>query len=235
MPNVFFFNLLGQRMITIMINLFNYINIFGRYFVRTIKEESSNESDICRICHCGRYDIDERLVCVCKCLGSIKYVHISCISEWILAKGSNNCEICQMDIMLDRRVYLKNVFKEEIVCFLFNLYLNASNNRRNLMNELCQNMISDPDEHALVTIEYAKHDAVCQIMQSSMRFLIHFYIFFFTLHLFFLIFNIFLRLMFCKYTRISIQFLFLIAFLYLSNPYYSPLRDPIIEMVFSYK
>jgi len=30
----------------------------------------------------------------CSCIGSVKYVHVKCLKEWIKTSGSVQCEIC---------------------------------------------------------------------------------------------------------------------------------------------
>jgi E3 ubiquitin-protein ligase DOA10 len=30
----------------------------------------------------------------CKCAGSVMFIHVACLKEWIKAKGSISCEIC---------------------------------------------------------------------------------------------------------------------------------------------
>ena len=39
--------------------------------------------------------VDDAEVCIpCQCQGSIKYVHRTCIQEWIKSSGAIECEIC---------------------------------------------------------------------------------------------------------------------------------------------
>jgi hypothetical protein len=54
---------------------------------------SQNSEFKCRIC----MDLDdlEAEMCVpCECIGSIKYIHVSCLKEWIKEKKSIKCELC---------------------------------------------------------------------------------------------------------------------------------------------
>lgn len=43
----------------------------------------------CRIC----YEPD-RLVHICKCDGTMKFVHSECIKKWIEISGRTTCELC---------------------------------------------------------------------------------------------------------------------------------------------
>ena len=63
----------------------------------------------CRICFDYSYNKENPLVCLCKCSGSVKYIHYSCLKDWInnkIEKRQHNnalffsyeetkCEICQ--------------------------------------------------------------------------------------------------------------------------------------------
>ena len=69
--------------------------------VRKISESSAkwnwslSTDTCCRICHEG--DCEEPLLTVCKCLGSIKHVHHSCLLNWISRSGDLTCELCKYD------------------------------------------------------------------------------------------------------------------------------------------
>ena len=51
----------------------------------------SNQS-ICRICHSG--ESSERLLNPCKCDGSVKWIHQTCLLKWLRECGMANCELC---------------------------------------------------------------------------------------------------------------------------------------------
>ena len=85
----------------------------------------SNITPICRIC----YEKDKKndlLIIPCKCEGTIKYVHQSCIKKWII--NSNNClenpicEICKSKflIKIDNSIYLdkKKLLKAVLIIIL---------------------------------------------------------------------------------------------------------------------
>ena len=67
---------------------------------------------LCRVCYCDDKEINSPLISPCKCIGGLKYIHLSCLINWIEARAilikneSNNdclkyeinqvnCEICQ--------------------------------------------------------------------------------------------------------------------------------------------
>ena len=48
--------------------------------------------EFCRICHCGAED--EELISPCRCSGSAKYAHQSCLLSWFEMKKDKICELC---------------------------------------------------------------------------------------------------------------------------------------------
>lgn len=50
------------------------------------------EADCCRICRCSGTP-DNQLFYPCRCSGSIKYVHQSCLQAWLEHSGSTHCEV----------------------------------------------------------------------------------------------------------------------------------------------
>ncbi|KAH6946375.1 hypothetical protein HPB50_013199 [Hyalomma asiaticum] len=55
-------------------------------------DEAGIGSAMCRICHDG--DEEEPLVSPCKCSGSIRFVHVSCIEHWLNEMNVDICELC---------------------------------------------------------------------------------------------------------------------------------------------
>lgn len=52
---------------------------------------------VCRICFDGERN-EEPLISPCKCSGSVKFIHESCLNSWLLSQGGNlkkQCEICK--------------------------------------------------------------------------------------------------------------------------------------------
>ena len=58
------------------------------------KTKGGEEFDTCRICR-GEGSIEEPLFYPCKCSGSIKYVHQSCLVEWLSHSQKKHCELCK--------------------------------------------------------------------------------------------------------------------------------------------
>jgi hypothetical protein len=85
---------------------------------KPIKKPSNTYTNICRIClGDGTEDI---LVSVCKCMGSVKYIHLACLRRWLISKihlktfnhltvysyKSLECELCKSS--LSDTITLKN-------------------------------------------------------------------------------------------------------------------------------
>ncbi len=58
------------------------------------KEKSMEDADTCRICR-GESSTEEPLFYPCKCSGSIKFVHQSCLMEWLSHSQKKHCELCK--------------------------------------------------------------------------------------------------------------------------------------------
>lgn len=58
------------------------------------KEKSMDDVDTCRICR-GESSKEEPLFYPCKCSGSIKFVHQSCLMEWLSHSQKKHCELCK--------------------------------------------------------------------------------------------------------------------------------------------
>ena len=53
-----------------------------------------NQQDFkCRIC-LGLGDSEEEMCSPCLCSGSVTYIHVTCLKEWIKEKRSIKCELC---------------------------------------------------------------------------------------------------------------------------------------------
>ncbi|KAJ5387119.1 hypothetical protein N7509_009660 [Penicillium cosmopolitanum] len=58
------------------------------------RERGLEDMDTCRICH-GEGTLEEPLFYPCKCSGSIKFVHQSCLVEWLAHSQKKHCELCK--------------------------------------------------------------------------------------------------------------------------------------------
>ncbi|KAK6638165.1 hypothetical protein RUM44_008593 [Polyplax serrata] len=52
----------------------------------------SSPSDTCRICR--EAGSKEDLLTTCRCKGTMKFIHLSCLERWLAESGSNQCELC---------------------------------------------------------------------------------------------------------------------------------------------
>jgi len=59
--------------------------------------------DICRICHCDGTN-DEPLISPCLCLGTMQYLHQSCLQRWIKSSGVKSCELCKFDFIMHSEI-----------------------------------------------------------------------------------------------------------------------------------
>lgn len=61
----------------------------------------SNENQgICRICHSVG---EEPLVTPCRCSGSAKYVHATCLLTWFKKAVKNTCELCRCKVAIKKK------------------------------------------------------------------------------------------------------------------------------------
>lgn len=47
----------------------------------------------CRVCHLG-HTVDNPLYSPCHCKGSIKWIHQSCLTQWLAVRGKQSCDLC---------------------------------------------------------------------------------------------------------------------------------------------
>uniref|UniRef100_A0AAX7UZP8 RING-type E3 ubiquitin transferase n=1 Tax=Astatotilapia calliptera TaxID=8154 RepID=A0AAX7UZP8_ASTCA len=76
-------------------------------FSRTSVSPSSQ--DICRICHCEGDD-ESPLITPCHCTGSLRFVHQSCLQQWIKSSDTRCCELCKYEFIMETK--LKPLRKE---------------------------------------------------------------------------------------------------------------------------
>ncbi len=75
----------------------------------TTKDVGANQAQPCRICLSDKHDVENPLISPCKCDGTMKYIHLKCLQQWMrsrLATRSTenavsftwktlNCELCK--------------------------------------------------------------------------------------------------------------------------------------------
>lgn len=64
-------------------------------------DNSEIETDVCRICHCS--DELEVLISPCSCTGSVKFVHHSCLMNWLQRAVMSKCELCLFPLAVKRK------------------------------------------------------------------------------------------------------------------------------------
>lgn len=64
---------------------------------------SQSSGDICRICHCES-DPQNPLLTPCYCSGSLKYVHQTCLQQWLTASETNACELCKFPFIMHTKI-----------------------------------------------------------------------------------------------------------------------------------
>ncbi|CAF2522128.1 unnamed protein product [Rotaria sp. Silwood2] len=65
--------------------------------------KTSDYPDICRICHCEG-TTDEPLISPCYCLGTMQYLHQSCLQHWIKSAGVKSCELCKFEFIMHSEI-----------------------------------------------------------------------------------------------------------------------------------
>ena len=74
---------------------------------------------ICRICHCSGED--EPLIEPCRCAGSVRFAHETCLRTWIIGSTSTSCELCNYEFKTKKQRIrdLRKVFFNVIIFFYF--------------------------------------------------------------------------------------------------------------------
>lgn len=55
----------------------------------------------CRVCQCNSNE--ERLINPCFCSGSVKWIHESCLIQWMKSSLKDSCELCTKKIKIAKR------------------------------------------------------------------------------------------------------------------------------------
>jgi E3 ubiquitin-protein ligase MARCH1/8 len=64
---------------------------------------SSNQSFMCRICHCEENSEDD-LISPCHCTGTLRYVHQACLQQWLKSNGMKSCELCKFEFIMQTKI-----------------------------------------------------------------------------------------------------------------------------------
>ncbi|XP_068699883.1 uncharacterized protein [Montipora foliosa] len=130
--------------------------IFGKVSARETREtviyvcEGDNlelESDVCRICHCG--DETEVLISPCLCTGSVKFVHHSCLMNWLQRVVMSKCELCLFPLAVKRKrkPFKKWRLPEDKpfpILWLFTFVVAMTLNIASIAKDGSQRCVSDP-------------------------------------------------------------------------------------------
>ncbi|XP_035462761.1 E3 ubiquitin-protein ligase MARCH8 isoform X2 [Scophthalmus maximus] len=63
----------------------------------------SLSEDCCRICHCEG-DEESPLITPCHCTGSLRFVHQSCLQQWIKSSDTRCCELCKYEFIMETKL-----------------------------------------------------------------------------------------------------------------------------------
>lgn len=85
---------------TLLIEIFFH---FPHRFGSSSSQASQSSGDICRICHCES-DPFNPLLTPCYCSGSLKYVHHTCLQQWLTASETNSCELCKFPFVMHTKI-----------------------------------------------------------------------------------------------------------------------------------
>jgi len=69
----------------------------------------------CRVCQCDASEED--LISPCACSGSVKWIHESCLIQWMKSSLKDSCELCTKKIKITKR---RKPFTK--VCFPFSFF-----------------------------------------------------------------------------------------------------------------
>ena len=81
-------------------------------FGSSSSQTSQNSGDICRICHCES-ETQNPLLTPCYCSGSLKYVHQSCLQQWLTASETTSCELCKFPFIMHTKIKPFNEVRRE--------------------------------------------------------------------------------------------------------------------------
>ncbi|XP_075468306.1 E3 ubiquitin-protein ligase MARCHF1 isoform X2 [Ascaphus truei] len=66
-------------------------------------DEWSDDLEICRICHCEGDD-ESPLITPCHCTGTLRFVHQTCLHQWIKSSDTRCCELCKYDFVMETKL-----------------------------------------------------------------------------------------------------------------------------------
>jgi len=77
-----------------------------------------NSENFCRICYSNKNTIENPLLTICKCSGSLKFIHKNCFKIWILSKSHQKSKMLIKSLLLDS--FICELCKSNYTCiFIF--------------------------------------------------------------------------------------------------------------------
>lgn len=65
-------------------------------------ENIADNEILCKICHCS-CDDNGPYIHPCKCNGTLKYIHVECLNEWIKLTKTKKCSICNYSFKFEKK------------------------------------------------------------------------------------------------------------------------------------
>ena len=92
----------------------NNESLFVQENQKEIIEENlnTNEQGTCRICFQNNNVIDNPLVSICECKGSLEYIHLTCLSNWVSSRTEKICKLNNFNNLNSYYVILRNYYCE---------------------------------------------------------------------------------------------------------------------------
>ncbi|XP_058292843.1 E3 ubiquitin-protein ligase MARCHF1 isoform X2 [Hylobates moloch] len=66
-------------------------------------DDGCDNLEVCRICHCEG-DEESPLITPCRCTGTLRFVHQSCLHQWIKSSDTRCCELCKYDFIMETKL-----------------------------------------------------------------------------------------------------------------------------------
>lgn len=68
-----------------------------------------------RICHCEGDD-ESPLITPCHCTGSLRFVHQSCLQQWIKSSDTRCCELCKYEFIMETKLKPLRKVRPSLYC-----------------------------------------------------------------------------------------------------------------------
>lgn len=76
--------------------------LFISRFGSSSSQTSQTSGDFCRICH--ESDNISPLIKPCLCSGTLRFVHQTCLTQWLTASETNSCELCKFNFIMQSKI-----------------------------------------------------------------------------------------------------------------------------------